>query len=104
MKRARQALHGKEITADFTQAETISLEHVANRFGRPVDLLRYLFNRSLHQFFANCFDFTFGPSPVILPSFDPVLDDEAPTSFLGTPGVALKAHYKLFESVARQHL
>jgi hypothetical protein len=83
MKRARQAFHGKEITPDFAQAETISPKHVADRFGRPVDLLRYLFNRSFHEFFTNRFDFGLSPSSVVLPSLDPMLDDETPASFLG---------------------
>jgi hypothetical protein len=42
MKRARQAFYGKEITAYITQAGAISPEHVADRFGRRVDLLRHL--------------------------------------------------------------
>ncbi|MGC1363066.1 MAG: hypothetical protein WA826_17985 [Silvibacterium sp.] len=104
MKRTRQALHGKEITANFTHAEAISPEHVADRFGRPVDLLRYVFDGTLNQFLSNDLQFGFCPSSVVLPSLDPVLDDQAPASLLGAPSVTLKAHYKLFEFVARKHL
>ena len=100
MQRARQAFHGKEIASDFTQAEAISPEHVADRFGRPVDLLCDLFDGTLNQFLSNDLQFGFRPSSVVLPSLDSVLDDQAPASLLGAPCVALKAHYKLFEFVS----
>ena len=70
----------------------VSLEHVADRLGRSIDLLGDLFYRSLNQFFTNRLEFGFGPSSMVLPSFDPVLDDQAPAGLLAAPGVALEAH------------
>jgi hypothetical protein len=40
---------------------------------------------------------------MILPSFDSVLDDEAPAGFLWAPTVALKADDKLLKFRSRKH-
>lgn len=100
MQRAGKAFHGEKIAANLAQAEAVSPEHVADRFGRPIDLLRHLFDGTLNQFLSNDLQFGFRPSSVILPSLDSVLDDQAPASLLGAPRVALQAHYKLLEFVA----
>jgi hypothetical protein len=78
---ACKALHRKQITLDLAQAEMISLKHVADSLGCPIDLPCYLFDRSLHKSLANDFKLGLGPSSMVLLSFDSLLDDEAPTGF-----------------------
>ncbi len=58
-----------------------------------------LFDRPLHEFFANNFDLRFSPSAVIDLTFDPILDNESPARILGSATVALKPNYKLFEFI-----
>jgi hypothetical protein len=61
-RRALARLHRKQVTPNLAQAEVISLEHVADRHRCPIDLLRDLFNRSLHKLLANDFKLGLGPS------------------------------------------
>ena len=53
MKRAGQTFYREQIASDFSQAEFVPPEHVADRLGRPIDILRCPFNRLPHEFFVN---------------------------------------------------
>jgi hypothetical protein len=100
---ACKALHRKQITPDLAQTEVISPKHVANCLWCPIDPFRDFFDRSLHQFFTDRLEFGFRPSSVILPSFDSMLNDQAPARFLRAPTVTLKTNCELFEFVAGKH-
>src|ERR1019366_9340948 len=93
----------KQITPNLAQAEVISLQHVADRLRRPIDLTCDLFDRSLHKFLANDLKLGLCPSSMVLLSLDSVLDDEAPARLLRPPAVALQADHKLLKFGSRKH-
>src|SRR5271163_1030116 len=80
---ARQRLHREEVTANLANAELVSPQNIADGLGRPIELLRHLFDRPLHQFLSHDVEFGLGPTAVVYLSLDSVLNDEAPACFLG---------------------
>src|SRR5258708_3472224 len=96
-QRSSKTLDREEIAADLANTETVPLQHAADRLCRAIQFPRDLFDRALHEFFAHYFNLFLGPAPVVHFSFDPVLNDEAPTCFARTSGVALQPNHQLLK-------